>query len=248
MNKNILPKHIAIIMDGNGRWAESRGKSRSYGHEQGAKRVDEIIDECSRLGIGVLSLYVFSMENWQRPSLETNFLMSLLDRSMSAEEEKLMKKKIRLKIIGFPEFIPEKLWNRLQAMERNSSQNTGLTLNLALSYGARQEIVAAVKSIASQVKEEKISVKNIDAKLLEKELFTRGLPDPDLLIRTGGDQRISNYLLWQIAYTEFYFTQCFWPDFTVHKLQEAIKDFQARDRRFGTIKEKPRLHADQSIS
>ena len=248
MKKNYLPKHIAIIMDGNGRWAETQGKSRSYGHEQGAKRVDEIIDESGRSGIEVLTLYVFSMENWQRPQAEISFLMSLLEQYITTKEHKIMKNNIRLKVIGFPEFIPEKVQKRLVKIEEKSSNNTGLTLNLALSYGGRQEIMAAIQNLASEVEKGKITAKDISLELFETKLFTHDVPDPDLLIRTGGEKRLSNYLLWQTAYTELYFTPLLWPEFTVVEFHKALEDFQTRERRYGKIKENLVTHGKQALS
>ena len=248
MKKNHLPKHIAIIMDGNGRWAEVQGKNRSYGHEEGAERVDEIVDESGRLGLEVLTLYVFSMENWQRPLHEIRFLMSLLEQHITAKEKKIIKNNIRLKVIGFPEFVPEETRSKLMEVEKKSSSNTGLNLNLALSYGGRQEIMAAVQSLASDVEKGKISAKDISPELFETKLFTNNLPDPDLLIRTGGEKRLSNYLLWQTAYTELYFTQLLWPEFTVPEFHRAIEDFCSRDRKYGGIKKNTLSYGKEALS
>lgn len=232
-----LPRHIAIIMDGNGRWAQKRGHNRAFGHARGVDRAREIVRECARLGVEALTLYTFSTENWQRPPLEVRFLMKLLHRYLQRETEEIVSNNLRFRAIGCMEMLPKNIQEELTRLIKETAGNTGMFLNIALSYGARQEIVNVAKQLAGEVARGEIAVEKIDESLIQQRLFTRESPDPDLLIRTGGDQRISNFLLWQIAYAELYFTEKNWPDFGVSDLQEAIASFTNRERRFGRLTE-----------
>ncbi len=230
-----IPQHIAIIMDGNGRWAKQHGQERSYGHKKGADTVQLITEEAARMGVKFLTLYTFSMENWHRPQEEVEALMELLFDSI--EEETFMKNNIRFRIIGDQFQLPEKVQKRLASCIDHTSQNTGLCLVLALSYSSRWEIAEAARKIAAQAVAGEISLSEIDAECVARNLATDFMPDPDLLIRTGGEIRLSNYLLWQCAYSELYFCETFWPDFNQEELQKAILDFQQRERRFGQTSE-----------
>lgn len=228
-----IPRHIAIIMDGNGRWAKLHGKSRSFGHQEGVVSVKETISTAARLGVGHLTLYTFSTENWSRPQEEVDALMTLLVKAIERETPVMMRQHIRLKSIGDLTRLPLNARGTLEECIKQTSENNGLTVTLALSYSSRWEIVNAIKQIVHNgIKEELIT-----DKVLESYLATTGLPDPDLLIRTGGEQRISNFLLWQLSYTELYFTETYWPDFRERQLIEAICDYQSRERRFGKITE-----------
>lgn len=231
-----LPRHIAIIMDGNGRWAQNKFQPRTFGHAQGVERAREIIRECSRLGVEALTLYTFSTENWQRPALEVHFLMKLLSRYLSSESKELQENNVQFHSIGMRSLLPEEVQQEILRLEKLTSANTGLKLNLALSYGSRQEITEALKKIVSDVKDGKLELSQINEDTVTGALYTAGQPEPDLLIRTGGDCRISNFLLWQLAYAELYFTDIFWPDFTKEELAKAIDSFGQRDRRFGKVK------------
>ena len=237
LNKNIIidsiPNHIAIIMDGNGRWAKKRNKSRGYGHKEGKKSAKKIIEVCAELGIKNLTLFAFSTENWNRPKLEIELLMKLLLTSLNEELEALNKNNIRFKTIGNLEKLPKKLLSYLTKATKKTQNNNRMTLTLALSYGAREEIVYAMQAIGDKVKNNLISLKNIDESVINQHLYTHYLPDVDLLIRTSGEKRISNFLLWQIAYAELYFTKKLWPDFSKEDLYEAIINYQQRERRFG---------------
>ena len=235
---NRMPQHIAIIMDGNGRWAKQRGKERSFGHHAGAETVHVITEEAARLGIKYLTLYTFSMENWNRPEEEVSALMELLFDSI--EEETFMKNNVSFRVVGDCNKLPERVYRRLQQCEQRTAANTGLCLVLALSYSARWEIVEAAKKIASEVKQGTLQVDQIDDEVMSKHLTTEFMPDPDLLIRTGGELRLSNYLLWQCAYAELYFCDTFWPDFREEELCKAIVDYQKRERRFGKTSEQVR--------
>ena len=232
-----LPKHIAIIMDGNGRWAKLRNKPRVFGHREGAKSVRKIVEATARLGIKNLTLYAFSTENWNRPKHEVKTLMKLLVSALKRELVLMKKNNIKLNAIGHTDKMPENVQHELQEVLDETKTNTGLVLTLALSYGARQEIQRAIKEISYKVKNNIISVENVDENIINKHLYTQNLPDVDLLIRTSGEVRISNFLLWQIAYAELYFTEELWPDFDETSLLNAITDYQLRERRFGKTSE-----------
>ena len=234
---NRLPKHIAIIMDGNGRWAKLRNKPRVFGHREGAKSVRKIVEATARLGIKNLTLYAFSTENWNRPKHEVKTLMKLLVSALKRELVLMKKNNIKLNAIGHTDKMPENVQHELQEVLDETKTNTGLVLTLALSYGARQEIQRAIKEISYKVKNNIISVENVDEDIINKHLYTQNLPDVDLLIRTSGEVRISNFLLWQIAYAELYFTEELWPDFDETSLLNAITDYQLRERRFGKTSE-----------
>ncbi|MGZ2370231.1 isoprenyl transferase [Ancylomarina sp. YFZ004] len=235
--KERLPKHIAIIMDGNGRWAKERGEHRIVGHQNGVEAVRQTVEAAAELGISYLTLYAFSTENWNRPKDEVLSLMSLLVDAIEHETPTLMKNNVRLKAIGDLSTLPDEVRSKLDGTIEKTGVNTGLTLVLALSYSARWEIIDAVKQIALKTKDGELSVEDIDASVFENHLTTKGIPDPELVIRTSGEYRISNFLLWQIAYSEFYFAKLFWPDFNKDELCKAILDYQNRERRFGKISE-----------
>ncbi|MCF8715363.1 isoprenyl transferase [Joostella atrarenae] len=237
INKENLPKHIAIIMDGNGRWAKQKGKLRVFGHENGAKAVKEVIEGSAKLGVENLTLYAFSTENWNRPKLEVETLMKLLVSSLKKELHTLVENNIRLKAIGTLETLPKKARKELLEVMEKTKSNTRMTLTLALSYGAREELKNAVVQLCTKVKNNIISIDSIDESIINNHLYTQDLPDVDLLIRTSGEHRISNFLLWQIAYAELYFTKTLWPDFTKEHLWEAIINYQNRERRFGKTSE-----------
>ncbi len=228
-----LPEHIAIIMDGNGRWAKKQGMLRAFGHENGTKSVRQVVEACAELGIKNLTLYAFSTENWNRPKLEVQTLMRLLVSSLKKEIKTLQDNNIKLSSIGNLKTLPEKVHKELQDVIENTKNNRKMTLTLALSYGSREEIINTVKEISIKVKNNIISPEKIDESIINEHLYTQNLPDVDLLIRTSGEQRISNFLLWQIAYAELYFTSVLWPDFTKQHLYEAIIEYQKRERRFG---------------
>jgi undecaprenyl diphosphate synthase len=232
-----LPKHIAIIMDGNGRWAKLRNQPRIFGHRKGAKSVRKVVEAAARLGIKNLTLYTFSTENWNRPKQEVKTLMKLLISTLKRELALMKKNNVRLNTIGHTHMMPENVQDELQEVLDQTKTNTGLVLTLALSYGARQEIQRAIKEISHKVKNNIISVENVDEDIINKHLYTQNLPDVDLLIRTSGEVRISNFLLWQIAYAELYFTEELWPDFDETSLHNAITDYQIRERRFGKTSE-----------
>ena len=228
-----LPRHVAIIMDGNGRWATARGLARPAGHDEGVKTVRRITEEASRLGIGFLTLYTFSTENWNRPKEEVDALMTLIVTAIERETPDLIKNNVRLTAIGNLDRLPEHARLRLGRCIDDTSHCTGLTLVLALSYSARWEITEAVRSIARRAAEGTLSPEDIDEQTVAAALTTAAMPDPDLLIRTGGDFRVSNFLLWQIAYSEIYVTSTYWPDFTKDDFLDALEQFQSRERRFG---------------
>ncbi len=232
-----LPAHVAIIMDGNGRWAKGRNLDRTQGHIEGARRAEAIVDAANAMGIKVLTLFTFSTENWSRPESEISMLMNLLTTILHKKIDKLNKENIRFQMIGRKDKIPESVCSVLNRVVSETKANTGLTLNLAFNYGSRLEILDAVKNIGQAVLDQKIRVEDIDEQTIGDALYTRGLPDPDLLIRTSGEKRISNFLLWQLSYAEFYFTETFWPDFTVDEFDKAIVDYQGRKRRFGNLVE-----------
>lgn len=232
-NRLKMPAHVAIIMDGNGRWAQSRGRNRLRGHSSGAESVKQVLEEARRLGIKYLTLYTFSTENWQRPQREVEGLMKLLADYLERETPTLLANGIRLSAIGDLDRLPAELRNFLNISCAATSANTGLTLTLALSYGGRLEVTQAVRRIAREVEKGRLAPEDIDEQLISSYLWTNRLPDPDLLIRTGGEMRISNFLLWQIAYAELYVTPILWPEFGAEEFRKAIFSYQSRERRFG---------------
>lgn len=233
-NSNV-PTHIAIIMDGNGRWARSRNLDRSHGHIEGVKRVEEIVGAAQAKGVKVLTLYTFSTENWNRPESEISMLMNILTTVLQRKMRKLEKDNIKFQYIGRRERIPVSVLNTLNDVQERTKDNTGLIVNLAFNYGARLEILDAVKTIAQKVKEGKLKKEQITEDVISEALYTKGLPDPDLLIRTSGEKRISNFLLWQLSYAELYFTEKYWPDFDSAEFEKAITDYQNRERRYGAV-------------
>ena len=233
-----IPKHIAIIMDGNGRWAKERSLPRIAGHKEGINSVREITRVCGEIGVRHLTLYTFSTENWKRPSSEVSALMHLLLKTIKDEIKELHKEEVRFTIIGDLNTIPPKTAKGLLDGVNVTQNNTGLNLNLALNYGSRQEIINAIKILALKVQSGDLNPNNIDIDLLGNFLYTNNMPDPDLLIRTSGEHRLSNFLLWQIAYTEIFMTDLFWPDFREKQLMDAIIEFQSRERRFGNVSQK----------
>lgn len=237
IDKTRLPKHVAVIMDGNGRWAKQRGLDRSMGHVEGVNTVRRITEIASEIGVKYLTLYTFSTENWNRPQEEVDALMNLIVVAIERETPDLIKNNVRLTMVGDVARMPEFASNRLRKCMDDTSHCNGLTLILALSYSSRWEILEACKSIATQVKDGKLSIEEITDDLFSSNLATKNIPDPDLLIRTAGDYRISNYLLWQIAYSELYFTQTFWPDFSKEDFCAAVIEYQSRERRFGKTSE-----------
>lgn len=237
INKEHLPQHLAIIMDGNGRWAKQKGMLRAFGHENGTKSVRVTVESCAKLGIKNLTLYAFSTENWNRPKVEVDTLMKLLVSSLKKEIKTLQSNNIRLNAIGNLTNLPSGVQKELQEVIEKTSENTRMTLTLALSYGSREELIQVVKKIAHKVKNNIISEEAIDESIINQHLYTHNLPDVDLVIRTSGEHRISNFLLWQIAYAEFYFTEVLWPDFSENHLYEAIISYQKRERRFGKTSE-----------
>jgi undecaprenyl diphosphate synthase len=237
IDKNKVPKHIAIIMDGNGRWAEKHGKARIFGHESGVESVRSVVEGAGEIGINFLTLYAFSTENWERPQQEVEALMSLLVHAIENETDSLLKNNVRLMAIGDLNKMPELVKEKLEGCINKLNSNTGLNLVLALSYSSKWEIVSAVKQIVDDALKGEIKPEIINNKLFEKYLNTAKIPDPELLIRTSGEYRISNFLLWQIAYSELFFTEKLWPDFRKEDLFEAVYNFQNRERRFGKIRE-----------
>jgi len=232
-----VPRHIAIIMDGNGRWAKQRGKLRVFGHEHGVEAVRSVVESCTKLNVGYLTLYAFSTENWNRPKLEVKTLMRILVSSLRKELKTFNKNNIKLNAIGNIESLPKKAAEELKEVIKKTSENSGMTLTLALSYGSREELKSAIKQISAKVKNNIISPDDIDEAIINTHLYTHDLPDVDLLIRTSGEHRISNFLLWQIAYAELYFIDVFWPDFSEQHLVDAIINYQNRERRFGKTSE-----------
>jgi undecaprenyl diphosphate synthase len=231
-----LPRHVAVIMDGNGRWAEVRGLPRVEGHRRGVKSVRSTIEECCRLGIGQLTLYCLSVENWKRPKAELNFLMTLLRQYLIQERPLIMEQDIRFTVIGRREGLPDHVLDEMNESIRASRDNSGMTLCLAINYGARTEMVDAVRELARRAKAGRLDPEDIDEAAIEGALNTAGMPDPDLLIRTAGEMRVSNFLLWQISYAELWVTDTYWPDFDVPTLHQALRDFAHRERRFGGLK------------
>lgn len=235
LDLDVLPKHIAVIMDGNGRWAEARGLPRIAGHREGIKSVREITSLCRELGIAALTIYAFSVENWNRPAPEINALMRLLEHYLQAERDNLIEKGIRFKAIGRIDFLPQSAIKWIRNTERDTAHLDKMVLTVALSYGGRSEIVDAARNLARDCKANRIQPEEVDERLFESYLSTHELPDPDLLIRTSGEARISNFLLWQLAYTELYFTPTLWPDFRRRDALLAFLEYQRRERRFGRV-------------
>lgn len=230
-----IPEHIAIIMDGNGRWARKRHRPRPYGHRAGMEALRRIIEVCADLGVRILTVYAFSTENWKRPSEEVNFLMNLLVEYVNRELGALQDKNVRIRVLGMVEQLEPRIQQEIKRATRVTAENTGLVLNIALNYGGRAEIIEAARRAATLVSQGELTVDGIDEGTFSRLLFTEGLPDPDLLIRTAGEMRVSNFLLWQIAYTELWVTEVLWPDFSKDDLIRAIIDYQKRERRFGAI-------------
>jgi undecaprenyl diphosphate synthase len=235
-----VPKHIAIIMDGNGRWARGKTLPRIAGHREGVNSVREITRVCGEIGVQYLTLYTFSIENWKRPAAEVSALMTLLLRTINKEVKGLHKNNVKFNIIGDLEKLPVSTKNSLQKGADLTAKNTGLTLSLALNYGSRQEIIEAVQKIVIKVKNGSLNSDEIDENIFSDYLYTKGIPDPDLMIRTSGESRLSNFLLWQSAYTEIYMTDTFWPEFREKELMKAVKDYQSRERRFGKVSDQLR--------
>ena len=230
-----LPAHIAIIMDGNGRWARERGESRIVGHHEGVESVRDVTEACAELGVSYLTLYTFSTENWDRPPAEVSGLMKLLIHTIQRERETLKKNDIRLRAIGDLDRLPDDTLAELKRTIDETAGNSRMTLTMAISYSGRWEIARAAREIARQVRDGKLDAEDVDEALLERTISASGMPDPDLLVRTGGEMRVSNFLLWQIAYTEIYITEEYWPAFRRAQLYDAIRDYQDRDRRFGRV-------------
>ncbi|MEN6348053.1 MAG: isoprenyl transferase [Syntrophomonas sp.] len=230
-----LPGHIAIIMDGNGRWAKKRLMPRTMGHRAGMGSLKEVVRACSDIGIKVLTVFAFSTENWKRPLEEVDYLMKLLVEFLHKELEELHQNQVRIRIFGKYDSLPRQCQSEIEEALCKTRNNEGLCFNIALNYGSRQEIIDAIKVLGQQLLDKEISLDQITEEMLSESLYTAGLPDPDLLIRTAAEQRISNFLLWQIAYTEFWYTNCMWPDFGKEELLHAIYDYQQRERRFGGL-------------
>lgn len=228
-----LPQHLAIIMDGNGRWAKERGLPRSAGHREGVKAVKRVISNCISLNIPILTIFAFSTENWKRPKNEVLYLLKLFNKALNKEKENFIKNNIRINFLGRIKDLPDSLIKQMNEIAEITSNNNKLILNIAINYGGRAEIVDAINSIISMVYEKKIKIGDITENTIRENLYTHGLPDPDLLIRTAGEMRTSNFMIWQIAYTEFWVTPVYWPDFDKINLIEAIRDFQKRVRKFG---------------
>lgn len=235
LDPNNIPQHIAVIMDGNGRWAKAQGKVRTFGHQAGAETLKAIVKAADRIGIKVISAYAFSTENWKRPVTEVSFIMELLSRYLTSEIEEFKKNNVQVRFIGSRAGLPENVLTKMDHAVRETKDNTGIILNLAINYGGQAEILTAVKNIAADVQAGKLAVDDITNDIFEGYLATKGLPAPDLLIRPGGDFRISNFLLWQIAYAEIWTTDVYWPDFTEEHLWQAIRAYQKRERRFGGL-------------
>jgi len=235
--ENKVPNHIAVIMDGNGRWAKLKGKPRVFGHKNGVTSVRQVIEGCAEIGVNYLTMYAFSTENWNRPKLEVKTLMALLVSSLKKELKTLQKNNIKLNTIGNLESLPEKAQIELNEVIQKTKNNNALTLTLALSYGGREEIVNVIKNISKKVVNKEVNIEEIDEKIINNHLYTFSLPDVDFMIRTSGEKRISNFLLWQMAYAEFYFTDTLWPDFRKENLFKAVLEYQNRERRFGKTSE-----------
>ncbi len=235
INENKLPKHIAIIPDGNGRWANSKGMPRNAGHREGSNTLKEIVEHCAEIGIEYLTIYAFSTENWKRPQSEVDSLMSLIQEFLQKAEQNLSGKNVQIRIIGNIFGLSKNLQKEIPKVVEMTRRNTGLVLNIALNYGGRDEIVNAVQQIANEIKDNKINVSDVNEQLISNKLYTSNVPDPDLLIRTGGEKRLSNFLLWQAAYTEIWCSDVLWPDFKKEDLLKAIYNYQNRERRYGGI-------------
>lgn len=235
LDHNNLPQHIGVIMDGNGRWAKKRGLPRSAGHSAGADNLKKIVTECNKLGIKYITVYAFSTENWSRPQAEVDYLMGLLLNYLRDAERTLSGENVVVRAIGSRKELSREIQEQIIKTEEFTKNNTGIVMNIALNYGSREELVNAVKEIGSAVKDGKLSVDDIDYKTIGDHLYTKGQPDVDFLIRTSGEQRISNFMLWQISYAELYFTDKLWPDFSVNDLHEALLEYQGRGRRFGGV-------------
>lgn len=236
IDKERLPRHIAIIMDGNGRWAQKRGLPRTMGHKAGVEAIREVVKTCSKLGVEVLTVYAFSTENWRRPKTEVGVLMNLLTEYLRRELDELHENKVKVRMIGEITQLPIEAQQELRRSIKKTENNPGLVLNLALNYGGRAEITHVVRKLSEAAVHGKIKPQEITEETIDEILFTSGLPDPDLLIRTSGEMRLSNFLLWQLAYTEIVVTECLWPDFTSDELLDAIATYQKRERRFGGLK------------
>ena len=232
-----IPQHIAIILDGNGRWAKKKGMPRNFGHTQGSKNVERICEDAYKMGVKYLTVYAFSTENWKRPKEEVDALMNLLRNYMKTCLKTAEKNRMRVRVLGDKTALDDDIRKRIAELEEATKNNDGLNFQIALNYGSRDEMVRAMKKMSLDIKEGKIETEQIDEELFETYLDTHDIPDPDLMIRTSGEQRLSNYLLWQLAYSEFYFTDVLWPDFTKEDLAEAIAYYNGRDRRFGGVKE-----------
>lgn len=235
VNKNRIPKHVAIIMDGNGRWAKDRGLSRTSGHREGVKRVKDIVRAAGEIGIDAVTFFAFSTENWSRPKKEIDILMRYLENFLIKEVNEMHKDNIRFNVIGEDNPLPLGIQKKIKEAKRKTKENTGLTVTLALNYGARQEIVEAAKRFARDVLSKEAIIQDLSIEKFSSYLYTSDLPDPDLLIRTSGEMRISNFLLWQLSYAEFYFTEKFWPEFKADDFKAAIEVYQSRERRFGGL-------------
>lgn len=235
INNEKIPRHVAIIMDGNGRWAKQRNLSRPEGHAEGVKRVEEIVETAHRMGVKILTLFTFSTENWRRPQSEVNMLMSMLTTVLKGKIAKLKENNIRFQMIGRRDHVAPAVLKTIDEAVAETKNGTGLILNLAFNYGSRREMVDAVKNIAHAVQSGRLNIADISEETISQALYTKGLPDPDLLIRTSGEQRISNFLLWQLSYAEFYFTDKFWPDFNAEEFKKAVADYERRERRYGKL-------------
>ena len=232
-----MPRHVAIILDGNGRWAKAKGMPRNYGHAQGSKNVERICEEAWRMGIKYLTVYAFSTENWNRPKDEVDALMKLLRNYMKTCLKTAAKNDMKIRVIGDITRLDEDIRSRIEELEKSTKDNGGLNFQIAINYGSRDEITRAVRRIAADCRDGRLAAEEIAEQVIDRYLDTHDIPDPDLLIRTSGEQRLSNYLLWQLAYTEFYFTDVPWPDFTKEELLKAVEQYNARDRRYGGVKE-----------
>ena len=230
-----IPSHIAIILDGNGRWAKKRNMPRNYGHTQGSKTVEKICEDAYKIGVKYLTVYAFSTENWKRPKDEVDAIMKLLRSYLQTSKKTAKKNNMRVRILGDKTGLSEDIQKSIDELEKVSRENTGLNLQVAINYGGRDEIIRAVKALSLDIKKNTIAIDNIDENVIENYMDTKGIPDPDLLIRTSGEKRLSNFLLWQLAYTEFYFTDVLWPDFDKKELMKAIEYYNSRVRRFGAI-------------
>ncbi len=234
-NQEKMPDHIAIIMDGNGRWAEKKGYPRSLGHREGANNLKRIVEDCNKIGLKYMTVYAFSTENWSRPKSEVDTLMSLLKEFLRDADKTLSGKNIRIRVIGEKAGLSDAIVKEIDRVVENSAKNTGLTLIIALNYGSRNEIVNAATKIAKDVQSGLLRLEDVDEKMFSNYLYTSGIPDPDLVIRPSGENRISNFLLWQSSYAEFWYSDILWPDFTIKDLLQAIEEYQKRDRRYGGL-------------